>query len=336
MANQQDEGQKPSRNERRVAREAKRAVVPNVAIEKPVTGGDDTAAVENSYPRDPKVAEFFGFSRGTSVFSLDKDGAVISRKLPWPGEPVVTPVVSNQFKLPIMVEGLKSHPNVNLGILAISGATGAGKSTALEALAQMMPLNRLLAVEPFDLPGDVETLPTFSTADGALAAAVAGSYADPTQLYAIDSLRGPLFETTGPASEKGIIMPFFTQLTRVSNQLARAGLTVVVTINPMHDDPEYVRRFLTFLSASVPTLITIESAERIPASEGKKKALIVRGTISSRPNRVPRQFTLDTRSRRQTRDESSDLFTGIEFEPISSGSTVRYSDTIINAIKNAE
>lgn len=324
---------KPARNARRDARAVKREGAPTpqgVVATARVSGGDDTAAVADAYDRDPKVAEFFGFSRGNSVFSLDKEGNVISRKLAWPGEPAVTPVVSNQFALPMLVTGLKGAPRVPLGIVAISGPTGAGKTTALEALAAMMPLNRLVAVEPFDNPSDVESVATFSTADGALAAAVAMAYANPKELHAIDSLRAPLFETTGPAGERGIIMPFFTQLTRVSNQLARAGITVVVTINPMNDDDEYVRRFLSYLSASVPTLIVVEKSERL----GKDR--VVSGTVSMRPNRTPRRFELDTRTRRKGRTDSADLISEIEFEPVSATTNVRYPESIINAFKNAE
>lgn len=81
-------------------------------------------------------------------------------------------------------------------------------------------------------------------------------------------------------------MPFFTQLTRVSNQLARAGLTVIATVNPMNEESDFVASFLSKLSSSVPCTILLEEATR----EGRYA-----GSFSSRPFREPRRFLLDTK-----------------------------------------
>lgn len=243
--------------------------------------------------RDSRIAEFFGFESKTRVFTFSSTGKAIQTKLEWPSEPAITPVQAwgnrkpVSFALPLEVEGVVQSYPLNLGLVGISGGTEAGKSTFLRALARLTPIRRLLAVEPPDTPEELVDTPMFSSVDGALVEVVRNHYfVDSTVLHAIDSLRAPLFETSGPAGEKGIIMPFFTQVTRVSNALASAGITVLTTVNPMNDDPEFVKAFLKKLSASLPTTILLEGYVK------KGREEVFTGTISSRPNRAKRRFTL--------------------------------------------
>jgi len=189
-----------------------------------------TTAEKGSYNRDPTKGEFYGFGRRDFVFSLDASGHVISRRLEWPEEPAHVANERLQFTLPVTVPALPRQPRLPLGLTIISGNTAVGKSTFLRALAMRMDLNRIICVEPHDTGEEIGEVNTFFSADAALAAAVKAAYTQPTQLTGIDSLRAPLFETTGAAGERGIIMPFFTQLTRVSNSLAQAGISVIATI----------------------------------------------------------------------------------------------------------
>lgn len=271
----------------------------------------DTTSSAGAYRRADGVAEFYGFTRGNTVFSFDAEGQVISRKLVWPQEPVLGVVDGKQFSLPLEVEGLRAPPRLPLGITGIWADTRGGKSTMIRELAKVMNLQRVIAVEPHDDGAEVANVPTFSTADGALAAALGQMYRDKSVLFAIDSLRAPLFETTGAAGSKGVIMPFFTQLTRVSNQLAMAGMSVIVTVNPMNDDTEYLRLFASLLSSSLPCTITIDSV-----SDHKSENKIFRGSISMRPDRVPRAFTFGAATPKAKRFAEDHVLDEIVFEPV--------------------
>jgi energy-coupling factor transporter ATP-binding protein EcfA2 len=291
------------------------------------TQGDTTAAVA-TYNRDKNRAEFFGFQRGNTVFSFDESGHAISRKLLWPAEPVSVPVRRNQFSLPIIVDGMKEFPALPPGLIVVSGDTGAGKSTFIKALARQMPLARLLAVEPHDTGEELAILPTFSSVDGALVAAVNASYNDPSTLFSIDSLRAPLFETEGAAGARGVIMPFFTQLTRVSNSLALAGISIVATVNPMNDDKDYVVEFMKKLSAAVPATILLNGMTR---SSGLDRFT---GTLSMRPNRAPMPFSFESGVRSVI--DHGDLINEIEFDPISAADFLNgHSNLLINALNKA-
>jgi hypothetical protein len=115
-------------------------------------------------------------------------------------------------------------------------------------------------------------------------------------LVGIDSLRAPLFETTGPAGSKGVIMPFFTALTRVSNSLARNGLTLVATVNPMDDDPGYVEAFLSKISSAVPAFINVA-----PQSDAQRG--VFTGNIATRSNRAGKTFQFDSTVNHQVEAE---------------------------------
>lgn len=241
------------------------------------------------YNRAVDRPEFFGFARRDTVFSFNPEGGVISRKLAWPEEPAVCPVTAGlEFTLPFRPANTPRDVVLPLGLVIVSGATAGGKTSFVKALSRKMPLVRLRTVEPHDDPDELSRLPAFHDADTALAVAVHGTLVSRKSpvLYAIDSLRAPLFETGGAAGTKGISMPFFTQITRVSNALAQAGVTVLATVNPMDEDPAYVASFLGKLSASVPGMITINSSTGI-ATDSETFT----GTVSLRPRRDPRPFT---------------------------------------------
>lgn len=286
------------------------------------------------YARDPRVAEFFGFVRGSGVFSLNQEGGLIARKLFWPEEPVETKALQQQFSFPFLVSGLDEVPMIPVGLTIVSGATASGKSSFIRLLGDVMRSNsidfeRLLAVEPHDDGEEVLRVRTFSSADTALAEVIVGSYQKKKKqpkLFAIDSLRAPLFEVGGAAGSKGISMPFFTQITRVSNCLAKAGISVIATINPMEEDADYVKSFMSKLSASVPATVYIENFNKVQGTPRFS------GYVQLRPDRTQRKFTFGGEVQPQpVRVEE------LEFQPISSMSTVRsHADQqMIAAIANS-
>lgn len=261
------------------------------------------------YPRNEAVSEFFFFSKATDVFSLDAKGGVVSRRLALGEEPQIVPSdIAGQFVLPFGVEGSKKLIKLPLGINIITGATGAGKSELARALTTAMPLERVLAVEPHDTGAELSSIKYFSSSDSALAYTVRKAYADPMSMVLIDSLRSALFETDGAAGAKGIIMPFFTQITRVSSALARSGITVLATINPMDEDADYVAAFMSKLAASVPSLIQVSGVQRFG------KDLTFSGTYQDRPLRKQQQFVWSTTTRDRAESAQSQV-TEIVFTP---------------------
>lgn len=283
---------------------------------------------EQQYDPDGRVGELYGFNGRRSVFTLDKQGGIISRYVNQFTEPLVPArVTTQQHALPLRTPR-GEHFALPLGLTVVSGATGIGKSTFLALLESMgVNMTTYLAVEPFNQQADIDR-PAFSDADSALAAAVSDIWRarGPAKagLIAIDSLRGPLFETTGPASKGGIIMPFFTNLTRVSNQLARCGYTVIATVNPMDSDATFTAQFLEKLSASTPCFIEIRRTSRGPAGEISS----VSGTVAVRPDRTPVAFTVDKSERKPLKPTPA-----YTFEPIPSMRDVGQTPaSIISAI----
>lgn len=258
-------------------------------------------AADYEAQRDPTYGEYFGFQSDERVFTFSADGAIMTRRLGWLQDPAPakSPKVSGtQFSIPLQT-GQKAL-RFPLGLIGISGATAAGKSSFVEALSQRRKgfVNRIVAVEPFDTVSDIGRLRAHSSADSALAEAIWLARQNPRQLQVIDSLRAPLFETSGPAGKGGVILPFFTQLTRVSNALAQAGLTVAFTVNPMNEDAEFTASFLSKLSASLPSTILISSVQRTGDAVTR-----VTGTVSRRPNRIAMPFTFDPKNQVVDSDE---------------------------------
>lgn len=274
------------------------------------------------YKRESSVHEFYGFDNRHHVFSLE-EGTLkpIQRKLGWLDEPARPPVGPIQgaypaaFSLPITVAGMKTkHYPLNMGLVIVSGDTKAGKSSFIKALREGgAPVKRLQAVEPYDRPEDIETVPYYSSVDSALVAAVHAHYSGEVgTLFAIDSLRAPLFETGGNAGSKGIVMPFFTQVTRVSQELASAGITILASVNPMEEDPAFTEAFLKKLSASASTTILLTSSE--VTDRGAKFT----GQVISRPNRTAYPFTYQVTGDYTAGTEESDFLTEITFTPAQS------------------
>jgi energy-coupling factor transporter ATP-binding protein EcfA2 len=203
-----------------------------------------------------------------------------------------------------------------MGLTIISGATGVGKSTLLRSLPDVV---RLLAVEPADDIDELQTVEMFDSVDHALMTAVVIA-STTNRLVAIDSLRAPLFETDGPAGTKGVIMPFFTKLTRVSNALAQNGLTVLATVNPMDDDPVYTEAFLSKISSAVPAFIRLSPGERV-----------FNGTISTRSNRGGVSFLYDPTSVESAVSEE------VEFTlPNNSAPLVRYTNLQLRTLEGSK
>jgi len=196
-----------------------------------------------------------------------------------------------EFSLPLL-PGLK----LPLGITVITGPTSVGKSDFMRSLGEFLPpgaSERVIAVEPPDTPYELQNLQIFNSADAALLYCAARELLSletrsVCPLMMLDSLREPLLEINGPASERGMIMPFFTAITRVSNSLALNGLTVLASVNPLQEDDQYFQMFTRRLAASVPCYIKLSSAQEINASVVKFS-----GTIAMRPDRKERSFAIE-------------------------------------------
>lgn len=233
-------------------------------------------------PGPLKLGEFYGFNSDSNVFGFTDDLEVTERRLRFyedAAEPETRSFPTPACELPILGGFV-----LPLGLTVISGSTSVGKSRFLRALGTQTSLRRFRVVEPADGEDDLVGTPSFGNVDAALVAAIRthfitikmGGIPSPV---AIDSLRAPLFETTGAASSKGIIMPFFTKLTRVSETLARHGISMLATINPMEEDQKFEESFLKKLSASTSCYIELTRAQKGFA-----------GSISIRPERVARAF----------------------------------------------
>jgi hypothetical protein len=252
-------------------------------------------------PEEPvtsTAAEYALFS-SPHTYGCVQDGKITSRKAGPFEEPRTSTVVSGQYEmtLPLTVEHF-SEVRIPMGLTIVVGKTGVGKSDFLRCLelpSSGVTLKRVLAVEPADSFDELVSIPIFSSADAALMYLVKATQGVPV-LGAIDSLREPLFEINGPAGAKGVIMPFFTAVTRVSNSLALNGFTMLATINPMDEDPDYVKSFLSKLSASVPAIITLEQARVQRGSDHRILSFVFEGTISARPDRTARRFKFTSSS----------------------------------------
>lgn len=193
------------------------------------------------------------------------------------------------------------------GITVITGPTGVGKSSFLRELARIVEVDLALAVEPHDDPADIADTAYFDSADAALMYLVRRQRAhiladQPAPIAVLDSLRQAVFETTGAAGEKGMVMKFFTILTRVSTSLARNGISVLVTVNPLQTDPDALKAFIDRLKSSVPAVLELSSSDR---SSG---GVSFRGHVSARPDRQARSFDFNGATASKVEDPASGSF----------------------------
>lgn len=207
--------------------------------------------------------EYHSFTEHSLVFSVDGDKLAHRYLSPFELRHNAPEGVAEVFTLPLG----NLNPALPLGITAMVGQTGSGKSTLIRYLAEhKLPIVRYLTVEAFDSAVEVETLYPYDEADHALAAHLmavvnARKRAQPVPFGALDSLRAPVYETTGSAGGKGVIKRFFTQLTRVSNALAVNGVSLLVTINPLEDgDAAFADGFIKMLKSAVPAVINLSQA----------------------------------------------------------------------------
>lgn len=159
---------------------------------------------------------------------------------------------SKQHTLPLSMSHGEGF-TLPYGITIVTGPTAGGKSRFIRALNG---IKRYMAVEPHDSNEDLENIYIFEEFDHALLTAFRDSLTS-TSLAALDSIRAPQFEINGPAGPKGVIMPFFTMVTRASISLAKHGVSMLITVNPLHGDPEYVAAFNDMLASGVPGLIRL-------------------------------------------------------------------------------
>lgn len=179
------------------------------------------------------------------------------------------------------------------GLQLIYAPTRGGKSTFSRALVERTDpkgagrfFERLLVVEPFDSEEERGEVKCFQSVDDALVYATMRIYETGARCIPIlDSLRAPLFETTGAAGDKGVINRFFINLTRLSNALAMNNLTMFATLNPMSDDDAQRARIEYYLNAGSGSIFTL-----MGAADG-----VFSGNYVSRDkgnSRAPRNWTM--------------------------------------------
>lgn len=208
-------------------------------------------------------------------------------EMPWE-PPAAAQVASREIVLPFDTPGVIGDEKRYLatlppGLTIITGATASGKTTFARGLVKTGAFVRLQTVEPYDDPADIGDSPIYTSLERALVAAIITA-ATNQAVPIIDSLRALLFEIGGASGTKGVSTRFFTQLTRVSIDLARNGITVLATVNPTEDDPAFVDNFIQKLAAAVPMLLHVQS------TNGNKGAREVVGRLIKRPERTWHQF----------------------------------------------
>lgn len=251
---------------------------------------------EKKQGRTPGNFEVISLDTKKMFLGLRPDGTPYTRypEGPWdePTRLTTNKRTTSQLYIPL-TDAAKGYA-LPLGLTVVSGPTAIGKSTFVRALSRVMLARRVLAVEPADsgdeLATKLATNDLFSSTDGALMALMSSAQGELARdgalrtLLVLDSLRAPVFETDGPAGERGMIMSFFTKLTRVSNSLASSGVTVIATVNPMQEDDLVVKAFLQRLRSALPCVITLSGATISSAEE------TYRGTVTGRPLRQEQSF----------------------------------------------
>lgn len=278
--------------------------------------------------------QFYAFTTPNQVFGFtDKGELVVDRLTDFEDARQTGAVLQPGYKGgPQLAVDLGDLGRVVLprGFTLVSGATEAGKSSFLRSLEETSNLQRLRVVEPHDGDEDLGRTMSFNNVNAALVHTVRETMTKgkAAKVYAIDSLRAPLFETKGAATSKGVIGQFFTQITRVSNSVAGVGITALASVNPMDEDPAYVASFLKKLSASSVAVILLTSSER--AGELTR----YKGTIALRPDRQARNFTVEFRTKGQPLQRVSTPSVQLDqtANPEADYSAIRSS---INAFNNA-
>lgn len=255
------------------------------------------------------------------------------RQGPWdnPTRMTVDRMKSSQLVLPVEVSQKPFH--LPLGLTVITGRTEVGKSSFARALERSMPTRRVLAVEPPDGGEELGRLANdiFFDADGAMLSLAASMVAELKEhgqirtLPILDSLRAPVFETTGSAGERGMIMAFFTALTRVSNSLALNGLTVLATVNPLQSEDKAEDAFIQRAKSALPSVIVLTSSKVGGAVDE------FTGSITSRPNRQSRTFTWSTAKATAKKEKLKTI--GLDF-PMGGGTTEPLSAAQRHALAN--
>jgi hypothetical protein len=263
----------------------KRSRTPNKVLAKELEMAKQIQSVKDGLAIELAL---FDTRRNYGIINIET-GTMFQRPVEFVDEPTMPTVKPkwryHEHSLPFRV-GHKTSTSLPFGLTVVSGLTAAGKSTLVRALPG---IKRNLCVENPDNIDELENLKIFCSMDAALLMTARDSILSKS-LYAIDGLRAPLFEINGPAGGKGVIMPFFTAITRVSLTLARNGVTMLATVNPMDEDKEYAEAFLSKLAAAVPCLITVEKYKgiKVPGKLGS-----FTGTIASREERQAQRFTFD-------------------------------------------
>jgi len=205
--------------------------------------------------------------------------------------PAFSPIIA---RLPLAVGASNIHSTeLPPGLTVISGPTQGGKTMLVRGMARFEPLTRFLTVEPYDSSDEIlDGVVAYNSVDSAIGAAVHAVLQGSKHLPVIDSFRESLYEISGAAGSKGVTNAFFTALTRVSNGLARADLSMVAIVNPMHEEAEYIKEFLSKLSSAVPCLIQVTETKVTGTRDVPR--IVCSGTISKRPLRQKTSFRFDS------------------------------------------
>lgn len=216
-----------------------------------------------AYPNTAVVPYFQrrgGFSIYEDFESIPEDEDIaFTRHLPVGRPAKYIPATAQRVALKL-THGTQSTATFPRGLNIIYAGTGVGKSLLMSELAKRSKrIMHLKATEPHDDESEIGKRLHFAEADDALVYGMAMWARDRSLVPVIDSLRGPLFETSGSAGDKGVIMSFFTMLTKVSTALANQGCTMFATLNPMSENVDQQKVVETYLKASVPSVIQLDS-----------------------------------------------------------------------------
>lgn len=277
-----------------------------------------TSSKAKDTERRPGLHEFRLFDTARLV-TVDKDGSY--HLGPNDYFPAQAPFNGRQHMLTISMDGTVVQEPITPGITVILGGTKKGKSTFVSSFSNVHVAQ---VVEPYDDLSKMSEDTAYDSIDAALIDMLAHHARQSTdKLWALDSLRAPLFETSGSASSKGIIMPFFTKLTRVSNRLASAGVCALATINPMEEDDAFVESFSSKLSASSQAYMVIESAV----------GDVFSGTYHARGGKDHRKTRRFQHNVKQSRDADVAAPVSLRFAPAAKFVPALFSNQSLNSLE---